>query len=185
MYEDEIKKIKNGNLEPLDKIYLEHKSDFIGFARAGFSQLPLESIEDVYQDTVIDVYRNIVSDRLTSIEYSFKTYIFHIGKIKLLKVIERQRKQPTSELSAVEEEVVYDSSKDHDWQEVERAVKFVFANTSEECKQVLKLFYFGKKSMQEIADQLGYANADTVKAKKNRCINQIARKAAGMFNFKS
>ncbi|WP_207492615.1 RNA polymerase sigma factor [Aridibaculum aurantiacum] len=182
MYEEVIQQIKKGDLEPLDKIYLEHKSDFIGFAHAQFPQIGTESIEDAYQDTIIDVYKNIAADRLTSIEYSFRTYIFHIGKTKLIKLADRQKKFEHTELTVVEEHVAYEATSDHNWQEVQKALSFVMANASDSCKQILKLFYFQKKSMSEIALALGYSNADTVKAKKNRCINQLSDKAAGMFN---
>jgi RNA polymerase sigma factor (sigma-70 family) len=39
----------------------------------------------------------------------------------------------------------------------------------EQCQKLLKLFYWEELSMEEIAVQMGFANADTVKAKKYQC----------------
>ena len=185
MYEEVIQQIKKGDLEPLDKIYIEHKSQFIDYARINFRQLSTETIEDVYQDTIIDVYKSIVAERLTTIEYSFKSYIFHIGKIKLIKFADHQRCHASSELTNVQDKYLYNETENNNWREVEKAIEYVFANTSDACKKILTLFYFEKKSMREIALLLNYSNADTVKAKKNRCINQIALKGVGMFNLKT
>ncbi len=184
MYEDVIQQIKSGNLEPLDKIYLEHKSAFITYARANFSQLPFETVEDSYQDTIIDVYKSITSERLTSIEYSFKNYIFHIGKTKLIRAVELERKQRTVNISATDDTLIYESTIDDNIHDVDKIISFVFSNASSACQQILKMFYYEKKSMSEIAQVLGYSNADTVKAKKNRCLNQLVSKAAGVFNGK-
>lgn len=184
MYEEVIQQIKDGDLEPLDKIYIEHKSQFVAYAKNNFGQLSIETIEDGYQDTIIDVYKSILSGRLTTIEYSFKSYIFHIGKIKLIKFTEHQRHHAASELTIVENSYLYHETDNSNWMEVEKAIEYVFSNTSDACKKILTLFYFEKKSMREIALLLKYSNADTVKAKKNRCINQIAIKGVGMFNLK-
>jgi RNA polymerase sigma factor (sigma-70 family) len=39
----------------------------------------------------------------------------------------------------------------------------------EQCRKLLLLFYWEELSMDEIAAQLGFANADTAKAKKYQC----------------
>ena len=185
MYEEVIQQIKSGQLEPLDKIYIEHKSEFLGYAKNNFNQLSIETIEDAYQDTIVDVYKSIVAGRLTTIEYSFKTYIFHIGKTKLIKFADHQRKHAPVELTIAEDDYLYNETETNNWKEIEKAIEYVFANTSDACKKILTLFYFEKNTMREIATALNYSNADTVKAKKNRCINQIAQKGVGMFNLKT
>jgi RNA polymerase sigma factor (sigma-70 family) len=37
------------------------------------------------------------------------------------------------------------------------------------CKTILLLYYYDECSMQEIAQRMGFANADTVKSKKYQC----------------
>ena len=45
----------------------------------------------------------------------------------------------------------------------------------EQCKKLLLLFYWEEQSMEEIAIRLGFANADTVKAKKYQCKKALER----------
>ena len=49
----------------------------------------------------------------------------------------------------------------------------VFDSIPDSCKMLLKKFYWDHTPMDEIASMLGLRNADTAKAKKNRCMNQF------------
>lgn len=170
MHKEQIEKIRLGNLEELDKIYLEVKPKFFSFASNTFSEITTEEIEDVYQDTIIDFYNNIKRGLLTAITSSLSAYIIQIGKMKLIKLSDKKRIEQTTNINSIDDLI---ASQEYDHR-IDDIVKFIFANTSESCKQILNLFYFNKKSMEEIATELGYKNADTVKSKKNRCISKIS-----------
>ena len=43
----------------------------------------------------------------------------------------------------------------------------------ERCQKILKLFYFERKSMTELAEELGYANAHSVTEQKRRCMIRL------------
>jgi hypothetical protein len=47
-----------------------------------------------------------------------------------------------------------------------------------ECKQLLKLFYWEHKPMDDIACALGMRNADSAKTKKSKCMNKFKDIAA-------
>jgi DNA-directed RNA polymerase specialized sigma24 family protein len=50
------------------------------------------------------------------------------------------------------------------------------------CRDLLLLFYWEERSMEEIAVKLGFANADTVKSKKYQCkksLELLVRKMLG------
>ncbi len=65
-----IEKIKAGNLSELDKVYLEIKPKFIGFASKQFPGISIEVIEDVYQDAISVFYQNIKRGLLNEITSS-------------------------------------------------------------------------------------------------------------------
>lgn len=44
---------------------------------------------------------------------------------------------------------------------------------TKQCNEILTLFYWNQLSMNSIADELGYANADSAKAQKNKCMKKI------------
>jgi DNA-directed RNA polymerase specialized sigma24 family protein len=53
MQDNIIQKIKSGDLRELDKVYLAIKPKFIAYAHRQFATIPLEEVEDIYQDTII------------------------------------------------------------------------------------------------------------------------------------
>ena len=169
MSKTQIEKIKNGELEELDKIYLEVKPIFISYARKNFSSMKMDDIEDVYQDVIIVFYQNIQRGLLTEITKNISSYIIQIGKMKLIKLFNESNKTESLNSYLVENAV---DSNDYN-HELDEAIKFIFTKMTEKCKQILKLFYFNKHSMEEIAVSLGYKNADTVKSQKNRCISSF------------
>ena len=54
----------------------------------------------------------------------------------------------------------------------------VFDSMPAECKQLLKLFYWERKPMDDIASILGMRNADSAKTKKSKCMNKFKDIAA-------
>jgi len=166
MQENIIPKIKSGDLLELDKVYLAIKPKFIAYAQRQFPAVPLEEIEDIYQDTIIVFYQNIKRGVLTEITSSLSAYIIQIGKIKLIQYTEQYTKSRDAQANFADKqikELEYDAK-------IDQAVKFIFSKMTDSCKQILQLFYYEKKSMDEIAIMLNYKNADTVKSKKSRCI---------------
>jgi RNA polymerase sigma factor (sigma-70 family) len=49
------------------------------------------------------------------------------------------------------------------------AVQKAIEQMGNPCRDLLLLFYWEERSMEEIAMKLGFANADTVKSKKYQC----------------
>jgi hypothetical protein len=41
------------------------------------------------------------------------------------------------------------------------------------CKTLLRLFYFGKRSMTQITNEMGYKNPDTTKNQKYKCLKRL------------
>jgi RNA polymerase sigma-70 factor (ECF subfamily) len=165
-----IEKIRSGDLAELDKVYIEIKPRFINYAKKQFPHIQLEDIEDIYQDTIIVFYNNIRRGLLVEINSSLSAYIIQIGKIKLIQFTEKQENARSIRTNFVDNEITED---EYD-QRIDQAVKFIFSKMSDACKQILNLFYYEKKSMEEIALILSYKNADTVKSKKRRCISQFS-----------
>ena len=164
-----IEKIRSGDLTELDKVYIEIKPQFLGYAQRQFPHIDSEDLEDIYQDTIIVFYNNIKRGLLIEITSSLSAYIIQIGKIKLIQFVEKQ--QRTRELKSNFADN-FITSEEYDAR-IDQAVKFIFSKMSDACKQILNLFYYEKKSMEEIALILEYKNADTVKSKKSRCISQF------------
>lgn len=166
MLKEQFEKIKNGDLEQLDKIYMEVKPLFMSYAQRNFRAIPISDMEDIYQDAIIVFYQNIQKGLLLEINSSLSAYIIQIGKMRLIKWADKKGQHTDLGEFYAENalsEDLYDPK-------IDEAVKFVFSKMSDACKQILNLFYFHKKSMEEIAEILQYKNANTVKSQKSRCI---------------
>lgn len=167
MQENIILKIKSGDLLELDKVYLAIKPKFIAYAQRQFPSVPVEEIEDIYQDTIIVFYQNIKRGVLTEITSNLSAYIIQIGKIKLIQYTDQFTKSRDANANFADKQI---KGEEYD-AKIDKAVKFIFSKMTDSCKQILQLFYYEKKSMDEIALMLNYKNADTVKSKKSRCIS--------------
>jgi len=179
MHEEIIEGIRGGNLDQLDQIYIEVKPSFLSYARKSFPGISSVEVEDVYQESIIELYKNIIKGSLQSVEISFASYVIHIGKMKLIRLVEQKQKNKLIELT-IAQELLTEDKDERSWEEVEKIVEFIFSSTDASCKAILEAFYFKQKSMDEIAKELGYKNADVVKSKKYRCINSIYEKVKKM-----
>lgn len=177
MDENVIQKIKSGDLGELDKIYLDIKPKFISFAMRQFSNISMEEIEDIYQDAIIVFYQNIKRGVLNEISSSLSAYIIQIGKIKLIQYAEEKNKVYNSQEKYIDNVLTAAEYNSH----IDQAVKFIFSKMSDSCKQILNLFYYEKKSMDEIALILDYKNGDTIKSKKSRCISTFNNNVNKMY----
>ena len=72
----------------------------------------------------------------------------------------------------------YEVSVDEKQKSQEEFLDRVFDSIPSDCKTLLKHFYWGHKSMDDIASILGMRNADSAKTKKNKCMNKFKDIAA-------
>lgn len=172
MKHNRLKKIKEGDLQELDKIYLEVKPLFVKFAQDKYKNIAYAVIEDVFQDTIIDLYNNIKTGALEEIHTSLSSYLIYIGNAKLGAYLQDSKLKIANDAYFAENAVEFD---EYD-QKIDKAVKFILTKMNDSCKKILNLFYFNKKSLDEIAHLLGYKNGDVVKVQKSRCISSISAK---------
>ena len=57
--------------------------------------------------------------------------------------------------------------------EASGAFQAAFRKLDEPCRTLLLLFYWEQRPMEEIATRLGFANAQTAKAKKYQCKDRL------------
>ena len=49
------------------------------------------------------------------------------------------------------------------------------SSLGEPCKSLIEAFYIQKRSMQDIANQFGYTNADNAKNQKYKCLMRLKK----------
>ena len=147
-----------------------------------FSNLTNEDIEDIFQESLIVLMQKVKSGSIViSREGALFSYLVQIGKLTACNLI-RKRKDITSEdvvtISDNLHKEYEDISVDEKQKSQDEFLDRVFHSLPSDCKTLLKHFYWGRKPMDRIASVLGMRNADSVKTKKNKCMNKFRNIAA-------
>ena len=167
-----IQRIKSGDYTELENVYKEYRLEFFRWIVKQYN-CSHEDAQDIYQQSMIIFYENIVTDKITALNSGIKTYLFAIGKNKYFELMRDKHKQ-NIELSEyhtpAEEEDAEVFQEDMDKvTELERSLKQI----GDPCKSILELYYYHRKSMQDIAEKLGLKNTDTAKNMKYKCLQRL------------
>ena len=165
-----IEQIQSGDQELLVKIYAEYKIEFLAYtSRFSISD---EDAVDIYQDSMIVLYENILSGKLSSLTSSVKTYLFAIGKYKIYNTL-KVKVTPVDfedyEFLLAEEDKEELLLREKNIEQLQKA----YHELGNKCKEIIKLFYYENLTIEEIKNRLAYTSKDVVKTQKSRCIKQI------------
>lgn len=166
-----IQSLKNGQKETLDVIYLRYKEDFLDFAKR--YPVAADVVMDVYQDSIIILYENILQGKLNKLKSSIKTYLFAIGKYKIfayLKVESQHKELQRDELVVNMNLFEIDTSEDR-----LKQLQQAYLLLGPKCQEVLNLFYYEGLNLEEIKNRLSYDSKNTVKSQKSRCLKQLKK----------
>lgn len=170
-----ISDFRNHNMNALQYVYQNYRKDFIKWASFKYS-IEAEVAEDVFSDAVIDVYQNVLSGRyIKSERASLKSYMFEIGKNKILNILNKQKVSDTHlKVISYQQDKSYNNIFDlNKNQEITTKVQELMELIDEKCRKVLTLFYFHSLSMEEIAAEMEFKNEDVAKNKKLKCLRRL------------
>jgi len=170
-----LDRITNGDESVFDEIYAAYRGTFLEWANNYFS-IKEDQAVDVFQDTIVEIYLNVLNGKLTTLTSSFKTYFFSVAKNCLFY---RMRKDNKVQLKG---SVVhfYEANEpaEYDFEPFEANKKDVFElvnEMGEPCKSMLEKFYLHNMNMESIAKFIGYKNANVTKSKKKRCLDYLRK----------
>ena len=178
--------------------YLELRSGFINFISKRFPNFRMQEIEDIYADTFIAVHDNIIKGRVAA-DTKWKAYIYQIGlNLSLNKAKDNSRyvhaeeKNSDDDMDSQERfaigislaSIVNECDNEEEKNEKVAILQREITYLPEPCETILKDFYFGQLSMEEIRKEIGYKTADSVKARKNKCMNRLKERVALAFKMR-
>ena len=173
---DYIKEIKNGNEIVLIELYKLYRNEFLNWSFIHY-KINKEDGKDIFQDTLIAFYNNVKSGTLIHLTSDVKTYLFGIGKFKIINFIKKQQRSVTFsdfDVLMVNEPISNEMIDKEENEFIKDAVKKYLDLQCEDCKKVLELYYFKDLDMKTIAQEMGYKNADVAKKKKYECFKKLA-----------
>ncbi|MBS1487351.1 MAG: sigma-70 family RNA polymerase sigma factor, partial [Bacteroidetes bacterium] len=135
-------------------------------------QVSVEEAKDVFQESVIALYKNVKADKLESLEVPIKTYLFGIGKNIILNTIKRRNiaEKVFENLNFKNENRIYEH---YEHEHLVSLVKRLYRSMGSPCKEILEMFYEKGFDMESIASRVGYKNADVAKKKKYECLSHL------------
>ncbi|MDH5397834.1 MAG: sigma-70 family RNA polymerase sigma factor [Cyclobacteriaceae bacterium] len=167
-----IEKLKNGEKQELNKVYVQYREEFIAWLYKSFS-VPTDEAKDIYQFSILKFYENVVSGQLKTLSSSLKTYLFAIGKNKALEYNRNMAKKKGSAFDFYLHQLE-DTGTAYKEEQLEAIDKGLDA-LGEPCSRLLKLYYYHKMNLENITKALGYKNYDTAKTQKHKCIQRLKK----------
>lgn len=174
---DVLDSIRNGNDRVMEKVYFRYKEEFVSWTikKFGISQ---DDALDHYQDTLTIFFEKVINGSITVIESSLKTYLFGIGKNRVRQQFDDEnRKERHGEgLAEHYRFLAEDEDASVVFEEARNQTQGLFEAIGEACKEILRLFYYEKKSMSEIARLMGHKSEAVSRTTKKRCLEKIRSK---------
>ena len=172
--------------EPLDNIYIKHKSYCINFMRK-MNAVDEDTLLDIYQDAIIVLYEKAQNTEFT-LTCSIQTYLNSICRNQVLVRIGSKNKAINVNIGDSEfDEDINDWFNDDEVIEDNKfkSVTNAMSKLKElggRCHEILKRFWYQNQTMEQIAYEMDYSNADNVKNQKARCQKKLKELAFVEFN---
>lgn len=170
-----IKGIKKRDDTILKFIYKSHYSTVLKFIMSNNGSE--EDAQDIFQETLITVYKNIREKPDFVLRCNFQTYIYSIARLFWLKHL-REQKKVDGEIVLVEnlgyvhfEDPEPFREEDHRYALYQKA----FLTLPSDCRDILKMTIDGC-SQKEIVDALGLTSENYIRKRKHFCKEFLIKK---------
>jgi len=166
----EIRKNENAALRQLYSLY---KTECIGWLTSK-GNVQLEDAKEIFQTSVVILYDNVISGKLEQLNSNVKSYLIGICKNKAYELYRAQKKtRVTDQFPTVRSYIMEGVSEKVELEERIDAMTLALNTLGDPCRLLLQLFYYKKKSMEEITGMMAYKNASTTKNLKYKCIKRL------------
>jgi RNA polymerase sigma factor (sigma-70 family) len=133
-----------------------------------------EDAKDIFQESMIVLYEKVQTGTF-ELNCLIKTFIYSVSRRLWLKKLMQQNRFTLSdaheEVIAVDDETEEHEKRNTEFSMMEKAM----GSLGEPCKSLLQAFYLQKKSMQDIAANFGYTNAENAKNQKYKCLMRLKK----------
>lgn len=171
---DVLERLRNNPNEILTELYKNYRKEFLSWSFKTFGASEVDAL-DCFQDAMIVFYRNVIDGKISELVSSEKTYLFSIGKNLLLRKFKKARREIhlDNQNDGIQGIADIEFSELFQGNTLENRIADIVKTMQDPCKSILRYFYFRGFTMEEIAEEMSYKNAQTVKAQKVRCIKVI------------
>jgi RNA polymerase sigma factor (sigma-70 family) len=135
-----------------------------------------DDAKDIFQEAMIVLFNNLQNKefKLTS---KINTYLYSISRNLWLSELKKNQKK-SYDIIEIEESIPSNelTLEDTEWiSNNQKRLSLSLDLLGEPCKSILTYFYLYKWSMQEIAEAMGYTNAENAKNQKYKCLLRLKK----------
>lgn len=188
------KEIKLQNIE-LNRFIADEKNKVLAYLRKTFPVLD-DDLSDIYQESSVALFTNIRDGKLTNLTSSLSTYFLRICINQTKKFMGKQKKTvplfDESKLTNKDtflpdkiDELYKLCTENEEAEKVSRSEKIVqniIESMPDTCKNVFQGYYWDNLTTSTIADMFGFANANSVKTQKYKCLKRFRSKYNELMN---
>jgi len=170
----------------LNRFIADEKNKVLAYLRKTFS-VSDDDLSDIYQESSVALFTNIRDGKLSNLTSTLSTYFLRICINQTLKFMDKQKKVvplfDDSRLTNKDsfrpdkiDELYQLCTEDEDAEKVSRSEKIVqsiIESMPNTCKNVFQGYYWDNFTMTTIADMFGFANANSVKTQKYKCLQKF------------
>jgi len=143
-------------------------------------------LDDVFQDAILILYEKIVAGNF-ELTCSFQTYLNSVCRFQLLNKMKKDNKYVDYDdnIDSEDDESPFnyqstitdcfdedDDPKEKQIVAIEKALEKI-RDAGGHCYELLTLFWYHKKSMNELTQHFAYSNADNTKSQKAKCQKRL------------
>lgn len=173
----------------LNSFLTEERNKVLAYLRKNFS-VSDDDLSDIYQESSIALFTNIRDGKLSNLTSTLSTYFLRICINQTLKSLGKQKKVlPLFDDSRITNKDTFRPDKidelyqlcneDEEAEKVsrsERIVQSIIETMPDTCKNVFQGYYWDNLTTSTIADMFGFANANSVKTQKYKCLQKFRNK---------
>jgi RNA polymerase sigma factor (sigma-70 family) len=172
---DWIGSIKSNENKALTDIYTLYRSECLYWIKQNFNVQDSDAL-DIFQLSVVILYDNVVSGKLTAFTADIKTYLQGIIRNKAYELVRKQQNYEKQQKAALI--MNYLSTEDTPKMILEEQLSrmlYCLEKLGDPCRSLLQCFYYSGMSLEQIGRLMGYKNTDTVKNQKYKCIKRLQK----------
>lgn len=168
-------RLRSEGMEAIIVVYKRYRDEFLGFGKKYSADKTL--VLEAWHDAIINFYEILLADKYDATKSSLKTFLFTIGKYKLINKLKQKGKSiPTVGLEEhlMDKEFrtgdIFDESTS---QKQVQQMQEALAKLGEKCRNLLLLVYYHEYCVEAIQQQMKYKNEQVVYSHKSRCLKQL------------
>lgn len=166
--------IRQGNNEPLTKIYAAHYQACIRHI-IRLTQCSTQDAEDVTMDALLVLREVIMSDRFRN--ENVQSFLITVGVNKWKNKVKRDRRLLEYDPMVMEELLAQKKGEQQDnLAYLEKKVRIILQaieSIGGKCEKLLQLNLVEGLPLTSIVEELGYASYDVLKTSKSRCMKKL------------